>query len=98
MTQQLPSERLWSSWGSQASTDEPGSEQGPQVSAGWVLMRRELVSILEGAGLQVHSENWAKLLYRRVKKNSRKSAAKGSVMLGTIMSAQHTAGVYVNIE
>lgn len=43
-TQQLPSERLWSSWGSQASTDEPGSEQGPQVSAGWVLMRGEPVS------------------------------------------------------
>lgn len=55
-------------------------------------------SILEGAGLQVRSENWAKLLYRRVKKNSRKPAANGSVMLGTIMSAQHTAGVYVNIE
>ena len=55
-------------------------------------------NILEGAGLQVRSENWAKLLYRRVKKKSRKPAAEGSVMLGTIMSAQHTAGVCVSTE
>ena len=47
VTQQLPSERVWSSWGSQTSTGLPGGGQGPQGSAGWVLMRGELVALAQ---------------------------------------------------